>query len=263
MNPPCSGSPWNSNFVLNLNPDPMQPLKAILVDDEPLALDILESHAGRIPDLEIVARCHNALEAQQALIDHPVDLVFLDIQMPQITGLEWLRSLTNPPLTIFTTAYSDYALEGFELNVVDYLLKPIPFDRFLKSVNKAREQFRLRQPGGPAPSEEAGFMFVKADKKLIKVNFDDIVYIEGLKDYVIIRMELDRVITLQTMKSLEEKLPQQQFQRIHRSYIVNVDKIQALDGAMIEVVLKNQTKLLPIGKNYRDEVQRIIDKQRL
>jgi len=245
------------------NLKPMQSIKAILVDDEPLALEILGSHAERIPDLEIVARCQNALEAQQALIDHQVDLVFLDIQMPRITGLEWLRSLTNPPLTIFTTAYSDYALEGFELNVVDYLLKPIPFDRFMKAVNKAREQLRLRQPPAQGQAEEPGFMFVKADKKLVKVNFDDIVYIEGLKDYVIIRMEQDRVITLQTMKSLEEKLPQQQFQRIHRSYIVNVDKIQALDGAMIEVVLKSQTKLLPIGKNYRDEVQRIIDKQRL
>ncbi|MCO6485208.1 MAG: response regulator transcription factor [Saprospiraceae bacterium] len=239
----------------------MSKIKAILVDDEPLALEILSGYAERIPDLEIVATCSNALEAQSALSAGQADLVFLDIQMPQISGLEWLKSLTQPPLTIITTAFSEYALEGFELNVVDYLLKPIPFDRFLKAVNKAREMLRLKQPA--ANPEEADFMFVKADKKLVKVNFDDIVYIEGLKDYVIIRLEQDRVITLQTMKSLEEKLPSNLFQRIHRSYIVNLDKIQALDGAMIEVIVKNQSKLLPIGKNYREEVQKIIDRQRL
>lgn len=241
----------------------MQPIKALLVDDEPLALDILESHASRIPDLEIVASCSNALEAQQIMQQQQVDLVFLDIQMPQITGLDWLRSLTHPPLTVFTTAYSEYAVEGFELNVVDYLLKPIAFDRFLKAVNKAREQLRLKHSFVQSPEAEEEFIFVKADKKLIKVNFDEIVYIEGLKDYVIIRMEQDRVITLQTMKSLEEKLPAQHFQRIHRSYIVNIHKIQALDGSMIEVILKNQTKLLPIGKNYKEEIQSIIDRKRL
>lgn len=241
----------------------MSTIKAILIDDEPLALEILSSYAERIPDLEILTTCAHALEAQQALKDFNPDLLFLDIQMPQITGIEWLRSLTHPPLVVFTTAYPDYALEGFELNAVDYLLKPIAFDRFLKAVNKARElmQLKVSAPGNTETDSE--FMFVKADKKLVKVNFEDIVYVEGLKDYVIIRTEQDRVITLQTMKSLEEKLPHTRFQRIHRSYIVNLDKIQALDGSTVEVLLKAQTKILPIGKNYRDEVQRIIDRQRL
>jgi DNA-binding LytR/AlgR family response regulator len=239
-------------------------INAILVDDEPLALEILESHAARIPDLHIVASCNNAVEAQQVLEAGGVDLVFLDIQMPQITGIDWLRSLSNPPLSILTTAYSDYAVDGFDLNVVDYLLKPIAFDRFLKAFNKAREQMKLKSSPHSMPGNEgSGFIFVKADKKLVRVNFDEVVYIEGLKDYVIIRLDKDRVITLQTMKSLEEKLPAQIFRRIHRSYIVNVGKIKAIDGTTIEVLVQNQTKLLPIGKNYRDEILGIVEKKRI
>lgn len=240
-------------------------MKILLIDDEPLALDILSAHAERIPELEVVATCQNAFEAQKALELNSVDLIFLDIQMPQITGLEWLKSLTHPPLTIITTAYTDYAVEGFELNVVDYLLKPIPFDRFFKAVNKAKDILKMKQSQiTPATlSDELDYTFVKADKKLVKVPFQDVVYIEGLKDYVIIRLEHDRVITLQTMKSLEEKLPAHHFVRIHRSFIVNITKIKALDGTMIEVDVKGQTKTLPIGKNYKDDVQRIVDKQRL
>ncbi|MCB0693621.1 MAG: LytTR family DNA-binding domain-containing protein [Saprospiraceae bacterium] len=237
----------------------MQPIRTLIIDDEPLAREILESHAAQIPELEVLASCGNALEANEIVQSTEVDLLFLDIQMPQISGLDWLRSLRTPPLVIFTTAFSEYAVEGFELNAIDYLLKPIAFDRFLKAVNKAKEQLRSRKP--EAGSDQ--YMFVKADKKLVKVSFEDIVYIEGLKDYVIIRLEQDRVITLQTMKSLEEKLPTALFKRIHRSYIVNVQKIQALDGSMIEVNLKNQTKLLPIGKNYRDEVLEIIQQNRI
>lgn len=237
----------------------MQPIRTLIIDDEPLAREILESHAAQIPELEVLASCGNALEANEIVQSTEIDLVFLDIQMPQINGLDWLRSLRNPPLVIFSTAFSEYAVEGFELNAVDYLLKPIAFDRFLKAVNKAKEQLRSRKPD--TGSEQ--YMFVKADKKLVKVSFEDIVYIEGLKDYVIIRLEQDRVITLQTMKSLEEKLPTALFKRIHRSYIVNIQKIQALDGSMIEVSLKNQTKLLPIGKNYRDEVLDIIQQNRI
>lgn len=238
----------------------MQPIRTLIVDDEPLAREILESHASQIPDLEILASCANALEANEIVQSTDVDLVFLDIQMPQISGLDWLKSLRNPPLVIFSTAFSEYAVEGFELNAVDYLLKPIAFDRFLKAVNKAKDQLKAQKQDLPASEH---YMFVKADKKLVKVSFEDIVYIEGLKDYVIIRMEQDRVITLQTMKSLEEKLPSNLFRRIHRSYIVNIQKIQALDGSMIEVTLKNQTKLLPIGKNYRDDVLEIIQQNRI
>lgn len=238
-------------------------IKAILVDDEPLALEILESYASRIPELQIIASCSNAIEAQHVLETGEVELIFLDIQMPQITGIEWLRSLSNPPLAILTTAYSDYAVDGFELNVVDYLLKPIAFDRFLKAFNKAKDQLKLKSPASTHQREDTNFIFVKADKKLVRVNFDEVVYIEGLKDYVIIRLDHDRVITLQTMKSLEEKLPSHIFKRVHRSYIVNIGKIQAIDGSTIEVLEKNQTKLLPIGKNYRDEILEIIERKRI
>lgn len=244
-------------------------IKVIIVDDEPLAQDVLETYIEKIPELKLIRKCNNALEANEVLKQEDIDLMFLDIQMPQLTGIDFVKTLSKPPLIIFTTAYSNYAVEGFELNALDYLLKPISLERFMKAVNKAQEQLELLQKERKTPAEEphAGdsgdFIFVKADKKLVKVNFDEIVYIEGLKDYVIIRMENQRVITLQTMKSLEDKLPLSKFKRIHRSYIVNIDKIEAIVGNMIEVMEKNQPKHLPIGKNYREELLDIINKNRL
>ena len=243
-------------------------INAIIVDDEPLALDIIESHIEKVPQIRVVARCNNALEANEALRRHDVDLMFLDIQMPQLTGTEFLKTLSNPPVTIFTTAYDHYAVEGFELNALDYLLKPISLDRFLKAANKAVEAIELKkgtrgEPAAESASDEEEFMFVKADKKLVKVNYADVLYIEGLKDYVIIRLEDSRLITLQTMKSLEVKLPAATFQRIHRSYIVNVDRIDAVEGNIVEVTEKGKTKILPIGKNYREKVHAIVNKNRL
>ena len=250
-------------------------MNAIIVDDEPLARDVLETYLERMPDVNLVATCSNAFEANQALKDNQVDLMFLDIQMPQLTGMDFLRTLQNPPMVIFTTAYSEYAIEGFELDALDYLLKPISFDRFVKAVNRAKEQKNL-QTGGTAdtanaPKDDASsenaleedFIFVKADKKLIKVNYDDILYIEGLKDYVIIRCNDSRVITLQTMKSLEARLPSKIFKRIHRSYIINMSKVEAVMGNMIEITEKGAKKHLPIGKNYREELQGMVNKNRL
>jgi DNA-binding LytR/AlgR family response regulator len=238
-------------------------IRVIIVDDEPLALDVLETYIEKTPDLTLVRRCANALEAREALQNEQIDLMFLDIQMPQITGIDFLKSLNNPPLVIFTTAYPNYAVEGFELDALDYLLKPISFDRFLKAVNRAVEQIKLHKQAEAEMVAGEDYFFVKADKKLVKVNHADILYIEGLKDYVIIRLEASRVITLQTMKSLEDKLPQQKFRRIHRSFIVNIDKIHAIIGNMVEVMEKGQARHLPIGKNYRDELQELIDKSRL
>ncbi len=241
-------------------------INVIIVDDEPLAQDVLETYIEKIPELTLAEKCSNALEANEALKNHDIDLMFLDIQMPQLTGIDFLKTLSKPPLVIFTTAYPNYAIEGFELNALDYLLKPISLERFMKAVNKAIEQIKLQRrdsPAGAGKEEEADFIFVKADKKLVKINYKDIIYIEGLKDYVIIRMDNGRVITLQTMKSLEEKLPPQAFKRIHRSYIVNIERINAVIGNMVEVVEKNQAKHLPIGKNYRDELLEIINKNRL
>ena len=242
-------------------------MNTIIVDDEPLAQDVLETYIEKIPELNLVARCSNALEANEVLKSQDVDLRFLDIQMPQLTGIDFLKTLTRPPLVIFTTAYPNYALEGFELNALDYLLKPISLERFMKAVNKAIEQHDLQSrennPAESSNSDDPDFIFVKADKKLVKVKYDDILYIEGLKDYVIIRMDSDRVITLHTMKSLEAKMPSDQFKRIHRSYIVNLDRINAIVGNMVEVIEKKETKHLPIGKNYRDELLEIVNKNRL
>ena len=241
-------------------------INVIIVDDEPLALDVLETYIEKTPDLNLVQRCNNALEANEALKNHEVDLMFLDIQMPQLTGTDFLKTLANPPLVIFTTAYANYAIEGFELNAIDYLLKPISLERFMKAANKAVEQIELQRKDNAATittGDDPNFIFVKADKKLIKVSYDDIIYIEGLKDYVIMRQDTGRIITLQTMKSLEEKLPSNIFKRIHRSYIINLNKIKAVVGNMVEVMEKGQAKHLPVGKNYRDELLEIINKNRL
>ena len=239
-------------------------MKTLIVDDEPLALEILEEFISKVPELKLIAKCQNAIEAGEALRKNEIDLIFLDIQMPQLTGIDFVKTLTHPPKIIFTTAYSQYALEGFELNAVDYLLKPISFDRFLKAVNKAMVNTSSHSI---AESEELesgpDFIFVKADKKLIRLKYNEIQYVEGLKDYVIIKTDTGRIITLQTMKSLEEKLPSPTFMRIHRSYIVNLEKISAVVGNMVEVIEKGQPKLLPIGKNYRDELEKVVEKNRL
>lgn len=238
-------------------------INTIIVDDEPLALEILEAHIANIPELNLVAKCNNALEANKALRELDVDLMFLDIQMPQLTGVEFLRSLSNPPLAVFTTAYAEYAVEGFNLEALDYLLKPISFERFLKAANKAIDKFKSEQTASLSADSGDDFFFVKSDKKMMKVYYRDILYIEGLKDYVIIRTETGRVITLQTMKSLVQKLPSDIFQRIHRSYILNLNKLKAIEGNMVELVEKGQTKLIPIGKNYRDELSQIINSKKL
>ena len=235
-------------------------INVIIVDDEPLAQDVLETLISQMPQLNLVQKCNNAIEANNVLQKEDIDLMFLDIQMPQITGVDFLRSLTNPPEVIFTTAHNQYALEGFELNVIDYLMKPISMDRFMKAVNKASEKIGTGE-GGEADGED--FIFVKSDKKLVKIKYDDIIYIEGLKDYVIIRMKEGRVITLQTMKSLEAKLPVNLFKRIHRSYIVSIDKINAFVGNSVEVKEKGAAKLLPVGKNYKEELLVIINEKRL
>lgn len=239
-------------------------MNLIIIDDEPLALDILETYIDQIPDLTLVGKCHSAIEARELLKERHIDAMFLDIQMPELTGIEFVKTLPKPPKVIFTTAYPNFALEGFELNAVDYLLKPISFERFQKAVEKLRQtdKHSFSEPV-QATATSADFIFVKADKKFIKANFEDILYIEGLKDYVIIKTVSGRIITLQTMKSLEEKLPKSYFLRVHRSYIVNVRKINAIVGNMIEIGEKLDAKLIPIGKNYRDYLAEMIDENRL
>jgi DNA-binding LytR/AlgR family response regulator len=233
-------------------------IRTIIVDDEPLARDVLKNYIEQLKNVELVAVCENALEANEVLHANDVDLLCLDIHMPQITGIDFLKSLKNPPLVLFTTAHPDYAIEGFELDVVDYLLKPISLDRFMKAINKVED--RLEKQGSAAENDH---FYVKADKKLVKVFYKDMLYIEGLKDYVILRNEKNRVITLQTMKSLENKLPQEHFIRVHRSYIVNIDKIQSIMGNMLEINEKGQIKHIPVGKNYREQLMKMIEAKKI
>ena len=240
-------------------------INAIIVDDEPLAQDVLEAHLTKIPEVNLVSKCANAIEAREVLQNNDVDLVYLDIQMPQISGVEFVKSLTHPPAIIFTTAFDNYAVEGFELNAIDYLLKPISLDRFLKATNKAIDVIGAAHKSQAAEidSTEDDYIFVKADKKLVKINYSDVLYIEGLKDYVIIKLNDKRVITLQTMKSLEAKLPSNIFLRIHRSYIVNLSKIDAIMGNMVELKERGQVKHLPVGKNYRDPLLTMVHDKKL
>ncbi|NND05361.1 MAG: response regulator transcription factor [Saprospiraceae bacterium] len=239
-------------------------INTIIVDDEPLALDVLETFIAKIPELNLVSRCVNAFEANQALTEHDIDLMFLDIQMPQLTGVDFVKTLTNPPLVVFTTAFPNYAIEGFELDAVDYLLKPISAERFMKAANKAIDKLKMMHAQeGDHEEANADFIFIKADKKFVKVPYDDVLYIEGLKDYVIIKRTKGRLVTLQTMKSLEEKLPADKFKRIHRSYIVGLNQIKAIVGNMIEISEDGKTKHLPIGKNYRDDLLDMVNENRL
>ena len=231
-------------------------LKVLIVDDEPLALDVLETYIGQMPELHLVRRCSNALEANEALKSNDIDLMFLDIQMPQLTGIDFVKTLTKPPMIVFTTAYPNYAIQGFDLNALDYLLKPISLDRFMKAVNKAIDQAgnNLRDAAAPAAAEGQEFFFVKADKKLVKVNFDDIVYIEGLKDYVKIFLgsQSRPVLTRMNLKAIEQKLPIDQFCRIHNSFIVSLARITAVQRSQVFL----GATPIPVGDKFSAEFRR-------
>ena len=237
-------------------------IKTIIIDDEPLAGEILETYINHVPNMKLVGRCYSAIEANEFIKNNEVDLLLLDIEMPQLNGIDFIKNLNISVQVIFTTAYPEFALEGFNVNAVDYLLKPISFDRFLKAINKVRVKSKLNS--SPNVSElDIDYIFVKADKKLVKILYSDIIYVEGMKDYVIIKTESTRVITLQTMMSLEKKLPPELFVRIHRSYIVNFNKLHAITSSEVEVIEKNQIKALPIGKNYKEVFDAVIESKRL
>ena len=228
-------------------------LKCIIVDDEPLAQEVLENYLQRIgSELHLVKKCSNALDAFQSLHDEKIDLLFLDIQMPVIDGLSFLKSLKNPPSVILTTAYPNHAIEGFELDVVDYLLKPISFERFLKAVNKVIEQ-RKAIINGEGMTD---YMFVKVDSKLVKVNYADIVYIEGMKDYLKIFVKDRPLVVHQTMKKIEDLLPKNKFIRVHKSYIVSISAVNSIVGNFIEI----NGKEIPIGANYKDHLIKLVFK---
>jgi DNA-binding LytR/AlgR family response regulator len=211
-------------------------MNCIIVDDEPLARDLLEDNLKKVPLLKLVGTCANGFEAIQILQNEKVDLIFLDIQMPGITGIQFLQSIKNPVMVIFITAYEKYALEGFNLDVVDYLLKPVSFDRFLKATNKANELFILRSKTDTA-NATSDFIFVHADYHLVKINLSDITHIEGLKDYVKIHLTSSTraVITRMSMKSVEELLPSQRFMRVHKSFIISLEKIISIRKGRIKI----------------------------
>jgi two-component system LytT family response regulator len=225
-------------------------LSCLVVDDEPLARKGLTNHLERVDFLTLAGQCRSANEARDFLAKEAVDLMFLDIKMPKISGLEFLRSLKQPPLVILTTAYPDYALEGFELDVVDYLLKPIDFDRFLKAVNKAYE-LRERQPGdAPESTAESDFIYVKDDQQYVKIQLADICFIEAWKDYVMVVTDNGRQIALVNIKHMAKQLPSDRFIRVHRSYLVAKNRIDAMHGNRLTV----QGHEIPVGRSYRELV---------
>lgn len=231
-------------------------MRCIAVDDEPLALDLLEDNIRKIPFLTLVKRCKNSFEAHEAVMKDNIDLIFLDIQMPGISGVQFLQAITNPPMVVFITAYEQFALEGFNLNVVDYLLKPVSFDRFLKAVNKAHELFTLKN-NPSAPVESLEYLFVNAEYSLMKITVRDILYIEGLKDYIkIFVADATRpIITRMSMKSMEEKLPTEKFIRVHKSYIVSVEKIVSIRRGKISIGNVH----IPVSEHYKANLGRFID----
>jgi DNA-binding LytR/AlgR family response regulator len=220
----------------------MKKIKCIIVDDEPLSRELLESYIERIPFLELVKSCADAFDAIDILQTDTIELLITDIQMPRINGLELIKSLSNPPFLIFATAYSNYAIEGYDLNAVDFLLKPISFERFLKAINKAKKDIdqKAGETATPAASAQQAqlpqHLFVKDGQRLSKILFDDILYIEGMKDYIKIVTKQKNIVTYMRMKSIEEVLPESSFIRIHKSYIIHVPSIKSVLGNSIELI---------------------------
>ena len=233
-------------------------IKCLIVDDEPLARDVLKRYIAELPILEVAGECASAVQAMIFLQQNSVDLIFLDIRMPQLNGTDLLKTVKNLPKVIFTTAFAEYALEGYELDVVDYLLKPIRFDRFVKAVNKAFPVYNARSlPETGPPDEEKSpepFAYFRVDRKMVKVLFNDILYIESMKDYIKVVTTANTIITKQSISSVESMLPEKLFVRTHRSFIASIDKIKSFTSEVVEVG-KNE---IPIGKMYRNQVLRML-----
>lgn len=230
-------------------------VSCIIVEDEPLARNLLTDYVSKVPHLHLIEACPTPLRALEVLHSASVDLMFLDIQMPEITGITLLRSLEKKPLVILTTAYSEYALESYELDVVDYLLKPVTFDRFLKGVERATQRLRT----SAQPRESSAFVFIKDGTKLVKINYDDILYVEGLKDYVTIVTPTQKVVSLQRLKVLEETLPTDKFMRVHHSYIVAIGAIDAIHKTELRI----GPHLIPISESYRKEVREFVERHHM
>jgi DNA-binding LytR/AlgR family response regulator len=233
-------------------------IRCLLVDDEPIALDILRTYVRQLPVLELAGCCQSAVEAFSVLQTQAVDLLLLDIQMPQLSGLALLRTLPNPPKTIITSAHREYALDGYELNVVDYLVKPVAFERFVRAVGKVISTPLATMPVA-APSREDPFLFVREDRRLVRIDLPDIISLESLRDYVRIKTTTQEIVTRQTIGYYEELLPADLFLRVHRSFMVAVSKIRAMTDNQIEV----PGQMLPIGRYYKQQVFDRLQRQNL
>jgi len=238
-------------------------IRCLVVDDEPLALDIIADYIEKVPELTLSATTTSAIEGIGLVQQGGIDLIFLDVQMPELTGIQFLKIINGKCDVILTTAYPQYALEGYELNVTDYLLKPIAFDRFYKSIQKVVTQRNtiynknVSIDSQPILNKSGDFIFVKTEHKIQRIDYDDILYIEGLKDYISIFTANERVITLQNMKKMEETLPEERFIRVHKSYIVALEKIESIERGRIFL----KEKLIPIGDTYRDAFFKRIDER--
>jgi two-component system, LytTR family, response regulator len=235
-------------------------INCVIIDDEPIAREGMANYVKEVDFLQLTGTCENPVELAKLLDRHPVDLIFLDIQMPKMNGIDFLKIVRKPPMVIITTAFPSYALEGFQLNVLDYLLKPITFDRFFKSANKARDYHQLiSKPIEPAPQASPGiqkgedtlnYFFIKCGSKYEKICFDDILYVEGMQNYITIYTLKGKYITLLYLKNLEENLDKKSFIRVHKSYIVSINKIESIEGNEIFIA----THRIPISRNYREQV---------
>ncbi|WP_053990872.1 LytTR family DNA-binding domain-containing protein [Mangrovimonas sp. TPBH4] len=221
-------------------------IKCVIIDDESLAIEVIESHLKNFDHVEILGTFNNPLKAYSLLEQEKIDIVFLDINMPQMSGFTFIENLNHKPLIVITTAYREYAVKSFELNVLDYLVKPIPFTRFLKTMNKVYQQVYLNNVSNDSNLQQEPHIFLKVNKKLIKVNLGDILYIESLKDYVKVITTMGDYVVHKSLTAISEELPQSNFIRVHRSYTISINKIVALEGNTIEI----SNKKIPIGRNY-------------
>lgn len=233
----------------------MSRCKCIIVEDEPLAQNVLKKYIADHPSLELIATCTDALEAQVILRKEDIQLIFLDINLPKLSGINFIKTLLQSPLIIFTTAYPEFAVEGFELNAVDYLLKPFSFERFLKAVNKVLE--KLNNPIASKKEEKDSFIFFRSDKKIHKVDLESILYIEAIGDYMKVITDSGQLIINETMKNLQDELPAGSFIRVHKSFIISRSKIKYIEGNYVRI----EDKSIPIGATYRNEVLAAIDKR--
>ncbi|UKK53065.1 LytTR family DNA-binding domain-containing protein [Prevotella sp. E2-28] len=236
-------------------------IKVLAIDDEPLALKQLVNYISKVPFLQLAGQCHSALEARELMEQDMVDAIFCDINMPDLSGMDFVRQLAATPLIVFTTAYSEYAVEGFKVNAIDYLLKPFGMNDFLRAAMKVQEQYNLRHQNMPqyqsSPVQADGTIFVKTDYRVVRIAISDIRYVEGMSEYLKIYLEGQKpIITLLSMKKMEDYLPQKQFMRIHRSYIVNLQKIQEVNKNRI--ILDADT-YLPIGELYKEQFNKYLE----